>query len=94
MSQMSAFIKIFYSDAPVSPGPEEMVLLSLRTLSKSALVLVYAYKSLEAKGQLLLGTDNLLQGVADEQEGLVYLLKQRSMVRMASVPPNGAAWKR
>jgi hypothetical protein len=24
----------------------------------------------------------------------VYLLKQRSMVRMASVPPNGAAWKR
>ena len=36
------------------------------------------YHSLEADGKLTLGLDNLLQGVADEHEGLVYFFKQRS----------------
>ena len=34
--------------------------------------------SLESKGKLSRGTDNLLAGVSDKHEGLVYLLKQRA----------------
>lgn len=35
--------------------------------------------SLDAKGKLSRGTDNLLAGVSDKHEGLVYLLKQRTV---------------
>ena len=78
ISHMVAFSKLFYSDAPVQPTPEEMPLLSLRALLKSSLLLQVVYTSLEQKGLLSNGTDNLLQDVADKQESLSYLLKQRS----------------
>lgn len=87
MSHMVAFSKLFYSDAPVSPEPEEMPLLSLRALLKSMLVLQLAYKTLEVRGLLSNGIDNLLQGIADKQEELVYLLKQRTKTRGASQKP-------
>lgn len=78
ISHMVKFSKLFYSDAPVQPTPEEMPLLSLRALLKSSLLLQMAYTSLEQKGILSNGTDNLLQDIADKQEGLVYLLQQWS----------------
>jgi DNA-binding ferritin-like protein len=90
MSHMVAFSKLFYSDAPVVPAPEEMPLLSLRALLKSALVLQMAYGSLQAKGLLSNGIDNLLQGIADKQESLMYLLKQRTKTREANMFPKTA----
>lgn len=85
MSQMAAFTKLLYSDAPVNPSPEEYVLLSFRAVLKSAVLLTMAYGSLQAKGILSNGTDNLLQDMADKQEGLIYLLKQRSKTREATM---------
>jgi len=90
MSHMVVFTKLFYSDAPVSPEPEEMPLLSLRALLKSMLLLQLAYESLQARGLLSNGTDNLLQDLADKQESLAYLLKQRTKTRNASMTPKTA----
>lgn len=78
MSHQVVFSKLFYSDAPVRPSSEEMPLLSLRALLKSAVLLQLAYKSLEGRNLLSYGIDNLLQGIADKQESLIYLLKQRT----------------
>ena len=85
ISHMVAFSKLFYSDAPLQPTPEEMPLLSLRALLKSSLLLQMAYTSLEQKDILSNGTDNLLQDIADKQESLSYLLKQRSKTKAASM---------
>jgi len=93
---MSGFTQSFYRDAPVVPSPEEMAMLSLRAVLRFLVLLNLAYASLEAKGTLSHGTDNMLQGFADEHEKLVYLLKQRSAeVRTAAVKPslNDSAWK-
>ena len=95
---MSGFVKSFYRDAPVVPNPEEMAMLSLRAVLRFLVLLNLAYASLESKGALSHGTDNLLQGYADGHEQLVYLLKQRSSadeVRTASTkrPANDLAWK-
>ena len=94
VSQIVAFSKIFYSDAPVNPTPNDYVLLSLRAVLKSAVILTFAYKTLEAKGMLSYGIDNHLQGIADKQEELIYLLRQRSNTREASVrTASDASWK-
>lgn len=95
---MSGFMKSFYRDAPVVPTPEDMALLSLRAVLRFLVLLNTAYAAMEAKGGLSHGTDNLLQGLADDHEKLVYLLKQRSSadeVRTASTKrsPNDLAWK-
>ena len=84
-SHQIAFTKLFYSDAPIRPEPEEMPVLSLRALLKSAYLLTLVYGSLESKNALSNGTDNLLQDIADRQEQLVYLLKQRTRTREAHV---------
>jgi len=85
MSHMMTFTKLFYSDAPVQPTPQEMPLLSWRALMKSAVLMQLAYAALEDKGLLSHGIDNLLQGIADKQESLAYLLKQRSSMKEASM---------
>jgi len=95
---MSGFTQSFYRDAPVVPTPDEMAMLSLRAVLRFLVLLNLAYASLESKGALSHGTDNLLQGHADDHEQLVYLLKQRASadeVRTASVKlsPNDSAWK-
>lgn len=95
---MSGFAKSFYRDAPVVPSPEEMALLSLRAVLRFLVLLNMAYAALETKGGLSHGTDNLLQGLADDHEKLVYLLKQRTSadeVRTASTKPSlsDPAWK-
>lgn len=43
-----------------------------------------AYRKLEAEGNLSLGLDNFLQGLADKNEEHLYLLKQRLSLRNAS----------
>lgn len=93
INHMLVFSKLFYSDAPVKPAPEEMPLLSLRALLKSALLLQLAYVSLEERGLLSNGVDNLLQGIADRQEEMMYLLKQRTQTRQASQRPEVAAFQ-
>lgn len=95
---ISGFAKSFYRDAPVVPSPEEMALLSLRAVLRFLVLLNLTYASLETKGGLSHGTDNMLQGFADDHEKLVYLLKQRASadeVRTAAKKPSPTdpTWK-
>lgn len=83
VSQMAVFSKLFYGDAPVQPTVEELPLLSLRALLKSSLLLQFVYSALESQKTLSLGLDNLLQGIADKQESLAYLLRQRTSTKVA-----------
>jgi hypothetical protein len=78
LSHTVIFTKFYYSGAQVLPGVEELPSLSLTALTGSAHVLQLAYESLEARGLLTNGIDNLLQGIADKQEELTYLLGQRT----------------
>jgi hypothetical protein len=90
VSHMVRFSKLFYGDASVTPAPAELPFLSYRALLGSMVVLQRAIMSLESGGHLTGGLDNLLQGFADTQEQLVYLLKQRTHVREASMDPKTA----
>lgn len=80
----SAVVQMFYDGAPVSPNSDENVLLSLRAVLHTLVLLKFVYSSLEQKGQLSHGIDNLLQGIADKHEEHVYLLKQRAMQKTSS----------
>lgn len=95
---ISGFTKSFYRDASTQPAPDAMPMLSLRAVLRFLVLLNLTYAAMERKGALSHGTDNLLQGIADDHEKLVYLLKQRtgaSEVRTASrVSPQDTAWKR
>jgi len=96
---MSGFTKSFYRDAPVIPAPNDMAMLSLRAVLRFLVLLNLAYATMESKNSLSHGTDNMLQGIADEHEKLVYLLKQRSSateVKTASMKlsPTDSAWKK
>jgi len=83
IEQVEAFSKLFYATAPINPEASELPLLSLQAVLTSLAVLQKTYDALEVKGQLSNGTDNLLQGIADKQEELVYLLKQRTQMKTA-----------
>ena len=84
----AAIVDSLYNGAPINPGPEDYVLLSLKGCLRFLVLLRMVYDALDQRGLLTHGTDNLLQGVADKHEEFVYLLKQRSAVRTAS-----DAWK-
>lgn len=79
----AALVKSLYNGAPVNPGPDDLVLLSLKGVLRFSLLLRMVYDALESKGLLSHGTDNLLQGFADQHEVFAYLLKQRSTVRVS-----------
>jgi hypothetical protein len=88
----AAIIRSLYNAVPLDPGPNYLVLLSLKGVLRFLLLLRMVYEILEKKGQLKLhpGTDNLLQGIADQHESFAYLLKQRSASRTASAE----SWKK
>ena len=81
---VSAVVQSFYEGAPVSPNPNEYALISLRAVLRTLVAIKVLYATLEQQGLLSLGTDNLVQGVADKHEEFVYLLKQRTASRTAS----------
>jgi DNA-binding ferritin-like protein len=66
------------------PTSFDMVVVSLGVERCVLDCLKEARGSLETKGLLTDGTDNLLQGVADKHEEFLYLLQQRQGGRMAS----------
>ena len=95
---VSAIVQSFYEGAPVDPSPSELPLISLRAVLRVLVVFKILYKNLEAEGRLSGGTDNLLQGIEDQHEEFVYLLKQRSTQRTASysrvvIASNDPQWK-
>lgn len=61
-----------------STDPENMVAVSLNTESLVLQSIGLAIQKLKGQGTLSNGTDNLLQGAADQHETFVYLLKQRT----------------
>lgn len=61
------------------PSPVEMVSTSLEIIRCVIDCITSARGSLETKGQLSDGTDNLLQGISDKHEEFMYLLQQRAM---------------
>jgi DNA-binding ferritin-like protein len=66
-----------WCSTPEEPTSFDMVGVSLRIEQDVLGALKAARLSLESKGLLTDGTDNLIQGVADKHEEFVYLLQQR-----------------
>lgn len=88
----SLVVQSFYRDAGVNPPASAYPVLSLRVALRTLIAEKILYASLEQKGLLSHGIDNLLQDIADKLEGHVYLLKQRVAMKTArdqSVDP----WK-
>jgi DNA-binding ferritin-like protein len=71
-------------DRLVPLGATEMVNISLGVEQCVLGCLKAAKESLESKGDLSEGTDNLLQGIIDKHEEFVYLLQQRQGGKVAS----------
>lgn len=90
----AAIIKSLYNGVPLEPGPEQLVLLSLKGVLRFLILLQMVYEALEQKGLLKTspGTDNLIQDVADQHEGFAYLLKQRSSTKLSNTRPK-RDWK-
>jgi DNA-binding ferritin-like protein len=95
---VSAVVQTFYTGAGPDPSSNEHVLISLRAALRTLVLIKIIYGSLEQKGLLSHGTDNLLQGIADKHEEHVYLLKQRATQKTSSydrrpVAPRDPQWK-
>lgn len=80
----SLVVQSFYRDAGANPPSDTYPTLSLRATLRTLVALKVVYAALEQKGVLSHGIDNLLQGMADEHESHVYLLKQRVQAKTAS----------
>jgi hypothetical protein len=83
---MLAVVRCLCGDGPADPSAEEFGWISLRAVLRFLAVERMVYESLESKGQLSHGIDNMLQGIADKHEEFVYLLKQRTSSKTASTP--------
>jgi len=83
VAHLGQALKCLYADAPVNPDPTGYVAISLRAELCFMVFLQLAYASLEAGGNLTLGVDNHLQGIADKHEENIYLLRQRMGQRQA-----------
>ena len=66
------------------PTSFDMVTRSLKVVQCVVACIQLASSTLESKGQLSDGTENLLQGISDKHEEFVYLLQQRQGGRVAS----------
>ena len=62
----------------VESSPDDMVRIALEAEMYYLDMLEAVVANLESKGLLSYGTDNMLAGIADKHEGLVYLLKRRT----------------
>lgn len=80
----SMVVQTFYRDAGANPSADVYPVLSLRSVLRTMVALKLVYTRLDEGGQLSHGTDNLLQGMADKHEELVYLLKQRTNTKTAT----------
>lgn len=63
----------------VEMPPDQLINASLMAEVYYLDLLDAAAASLQQQGLLTKGTDNLLAGIADKHEGLIYLLKQRTV---------------
>jgi len=81
MEVMSVFVNAWSPED--RPSADEMVAVSLATEKCVVGCLNAARESLDAKGTLTNGLDNLIQGVADKHEEFLYLLQQRAGGRVA-----------
>jgi hypothetical protein len=94
--QELGLLTVLYSDVPEQPSPQLSIMLSLRAVLLVMDLIDWALESLDSKGILSNGVDNQLQGLSDQHETLVYLLKQRtktaSRVVRSSADPT-LAWK-
>jgi DNA-binding ferritin-like protein len=76
ISSMGFLIQL-WCGTPGVLGAEGMVEASLNVERCVVQCIGEARKSLEARGELSDGTDNLIQGAADKHEEFLYLLQQR-----------------
>jgi DNA-binding ferritin-like protein len=81
--QLNALVKFFIGDLQTNASVDEYVRVSLGTEVQVLAVLALVYELLEGKQELSHGTDNLLQGIADKHEEFVYLLRQRSSIKLS-----------
>ena len=79
-------IKDLYNGEPMgNMMARGCVLVSLHGVLKFMALLGVVYDKMKSSGTLTPGIDNLLQGIGDKHEEFVYLLRQRSAVKVASV---------
>jgi DNA-binding ferritin-like protein len=82
-SQVGSLVKFFCGDIQADPTPDQYALVSFMTEVYVLAFLGMAYQSLQATQLLSSGTDNLLQGTADNHESFVYLLRQRVQTKVS-----------
>lgn len=75
--QIADLVKVMMTGAKES-NVDQYVLRSMRAITMVVGMVKEVSESLKKKGTLTGGTDNLLQQVADNQEGHLYLLRQRA----------------
>lgn len=76
--QMTRVIAALYNMDTAAVGAERYPVVSL-AMVKNLLVIVGVLRGrMDAEGRLSIGTDNLLQDIADKHESFVYLLQQRT----------------
>lgn len=76
--QMTRVIAALYNMETPAAGAERYPLISLGLVKNIIAVVGILRGRMEAEGRLSLGTDNLLQDLADKHESFVYLLQQRT----------------
>jgi DNA-binding ferritin-like protein len=79
------FVQCMKPDQEANPGPEGLAALSLSAEKCFLGLLDVAYKLLETREALSMGTDDLLQAAANLHEEHVYLLQQRAGGKVASM---------
>jgi DNA-binding ferritin-like protein len=82
-NQMAVLVKFFAGDIQADPEADQQALVSFLTEVYVLSFIGMAYSALQSQGVLSKGTDNLLQGIADEHESFVYLLRQRVQTKVS-----------
>ncbi len=82
-AHVGALVKHFCGDILSNPSADAYALVSLAAEIGVLSCLDEVRASLQNKGQLSTGTDNLLPDIADQHEVFVYLLKQRSISKVS-----------
>lgn len=77
INQIGALVQLFSGDTAAVDSAEYYPQCSYAVEAQTVTLISLAKNSLESKGQLSDGLDNMLQGILDVHENLIYLLKQR-----------------
>jgi len=82
-NQQAVLVKFFCGDIQADPSADQYAVVSFMTEVYVLSFLGMAYGALKQQGLLSTGTSNLVQGIADNHETFVYLLRQRVQTKVS-----------